>query len=84
MDQPTLASAEPAHHPRTWRRVILQIAALPPAPGKIVSIERGPHVWKATVCAPKWVWTMLLVLVAGSHPWAALALVWLRRFSMVG
>lgn len=70
--------------PANWRRVVLQISAVQPAPGKIISLERGPHLWKVVVCAPAWVWTMLVLTGAASHPWAAWVVDWVRKLSVGG
>jgi hypothetical protein len=65
--------------PRTWCRVQLHISLVPPATGKIFSVERGPRTTRVTVCCPKAVAIAGAIGFVTSHPFTAQVFFWVLR-----
>lgn len=72
--------AETEKQPRTWCRLQLNVSAVPPATGKLLSIDRGPRTVKVTICLPKAVMIASAVAFVTSHPFTAQLFFWVLRF----
>ena len=65
--------------PRTWCRIQFHVSLVPPATGKIVSIERGPRTVRVTLCCPKALAIAGAVAFVTSHPFTAQVFFWVLK-----
>lgn len=65
---------------RTWCRVQLNVSLVPPSPGKVISLERTAITYRVTVFGPRAVMFTLFAAYLASHPWAAWAVAWAKKF----
>lgn len=61
-----------------WCRVCVSVSLVPPKPGQLISVSRGPLSVRVTVCLPRLVMAGLLVLTLGPHPWFGQVVRWAR------
>lgn len=65
--------------PRSWCRVSVQVSMVPPAPGRIISVERSARTLRAVLFAPRPVVLGLTLALVGNHPWFVHGFDWLRQ-----
>lgn len=63
---------------RSWRLAKASYEAVPPAIGRVVTVERGEHGWSVALCAPAVVMGALLALAAAYQPQVLQFLLWLK------
>lgn len=78
MESVKTVPAEQSGAPRTWCRLQLVIAMVPPAQGKLLCIDFGPYTRKITVCLPKLAMQAIALAVVSSHPAVGAAVQWVR------
>ena len=64
---------------QTWCRVRLAVSLVPPAPGKLFSLDKGPRTLTITACAPKAIMLAAVLGLASAHPGAATVIQALRQ-----
>ena len=61
---------------RTWCRVQFVLSMVAPAPGKLLSVDRGPKTLRITACAPSLLMAALATAFFSSHPAAWKLIQW--------
>lgn len=63
---------------RSWRLAKASYEAVPPALGRVVTVERQEHGWSVALCAPAAVMGALLALALANQPKLLQLLAWLK------